>query len=482
MRRVAVIGSGPAGLAAAERLAEAGVEVTLATLGHHLGGKANSWRDGAGRVVEHGQHVMLGFYDELRGLLRRSGVDPDATTVSSRLRFRIWEDRDRAAHELHFADGTGRMLWEGIRYGGMSLGEKLGFLEVFVRGLAEMAGGVPEELDDVCLTAWALERGLPASFATTNAFRCSREAQLNWPGEISAYAMLQTLRVAGRDAKACECRFPAGGMSEIWWDPIGARIERLGGRIVRRRKLVGVETRDGRLVALRLAPPIPHAPGVRYSDTGGIPVDASAEERWEGFDAAILTLPPPALAEALTPDQLGLPGLSGVPRLTTAAPLGLHVWHRASVTSGPRTVLCGLGNPLGFVLDNKPNYPEYRDDPSLGAALHFVGQETGFEDDDDETHLQRALAAARRFPGWEGFDREGVIAFTVVRNRAPHKRYWNAEPGSLRFKPAPKTPIGGLWLAGDWVRTALDFPCMENAVRSGRATASLVLADLGGTS
>ena len=35
-----------------------------------------------------------------------------------------------------------------------------------------------------------------------------------------------------------------------------------------------------------------------------------------------------------------------------------------------------------------------------------------------------------------------------------------------------------LWLAGDWVRSELDFPCMETAVRTGLAAADAVLKAL----
>lgn len=478
MSHVIVIGSGPAGLAAAERLASEGITVTLATLGHHLGGKASSWRDHkSNRVVEHGQHVMLGFYDELRALLRRADVDPDETTVNTHSRFIIWEDRDETAHALHFVDGPARQLWEGLDYSGLTVGEKAGFFSVLLQGIGDFAVGVPEELDDLCLTAWALERGLPTSFVQSNAFRVTVEAQLNWPGEISAYAMLKTIAMAGRDHQMASCRFPAGGMSEIWWEPIAARVERLGGTIRRRLMLTGIEVEDGRLVALRLAPPLPHPPDKPYFE-GIIPADVSAEERWTDFDAAVLTVPPAALAPLLPPELLARSEFGGIPKLSTVAPLGLHVWHRASVTAGPRTVVCGLGNPLGFVVDNKPFYHEYKNDTSFGAALHFVGQETGFEDDDDETLLTRALTSVRRIPGWEGFDREGVLDFTVVRSRLAARRYWNAEPGSLRHKPQAKTPITRLYLGGDWVRTELDFPCMENAVRGGRLAAGHVLADL----
>ena len=86
------------------------------------------------------------------------------------------------------------------------------------------------------------------------------------------------------------------------------------------------------------------------------------------------------------------------------------------------------------------------------------------------------MAALRRLEGYEAMTEEGVLAWEVVRNRAPHQRYWNAEPGSLRFKPGSVGPLERLFLAGDWIRNALDFPCMETAVHTGRSAAGRVLA------
>jgi hypothetical protein len=391
MSRVLVVGGGPAGLAAAEALLQQGrgrIEVTLLTLGHHLGGKAVSWTDDAGFVVEHGQRVMLGFYDALRGLLRRAGVDPHATSVSNEGNFVIYEDRDGGSHHLRLGRSSTGTLLRGMRYTGWTGKEKAGFAATFIKALPEVVTGVPEALDDLCLTAWCLARGFPISAMQTHAFRLSREAQLNWPGEISAYAMLKAIRAAGRDYQTSEGRLPAGGMSDIWWEPIAAHIGRLGGQIVRCRKLVGLEHARGLLTGLRFASPRPHARGVRYVD-GSIPTVEGSEQALTGFDAAILTVPPPALWEAVRDDPVlaALRPFANLQHLTTVAPLGLHVWHRNRVTIHRGPIVGGLEAPLGFVVDNKPIYAAYRDDPRIGAALHFVAR-------------RRALSTTTTPPSW----------------------------------------------------------------------------------
>lgn len=479
MAKVLVVGSGPAGLAAAEALLDGSGgrhEVELLTLGHHLGGKAASWRDPQGRVVEHGQHVVLGFYKELRGLLRRSGVRPADTLVSSRGDYLYWEDRDQKSHRLHVGDFLPKVMVEWVRYGGFSHAEKQAVTRFVVQLALELGGPISEELDDVCFSAWALSRGLPPSVAATNLFRANREVQLNWPGEISAYAMLRTLKAAISVPGRYLTGYPVGGMSELWWNPIAERIEELGGRLVRYTKLVGLEHDGRRLLGLRTAMPLPHGPGRRH--TTSVPTAPGVETVRRDFDAAVVAIPPSAFAEVLPDDLASRPGFSGIRRLTTIAPLGLQIWHRNTARSRPGVVVGGLVPPLGFALDNKPGYAEYREDPSVGAVLHFAGQVTGFEADDDETIMKRSLASIRKVEGFEELDDEGVLHYRVLRHTGPHAHYWNAEPGSLRFKPRPRTPLGRLYLAGDWVRNELGFPCMESAVRSGIETADLVLTDL----
>ncbi len=475
MPRIVIVGGGPAGLAAAERLLHEGhdMELRLFTDRAYLGGKAASWQLDDGRVLENGQHVALGFYRQLPELLGRAGVDFHETTASNQGHFTIWEDRDQRAHDLHLGPSAPGCLLDGLRYTGWTLREKLGFAAFLARIVPQMLSGVPEHWDDLCLTALCLRNGLPRSIFATNAMRATRDAQLNWPGEISAYAMMKAIQRTARDYDTGEGRFPAGGMSRIWWEPIAARIEALGGRILRMRKLVGLQRQGRRLTGLRIARS--RCPG--HDDE---PCASEAPQLLGGFDAAIVAIPPAALAQVLAPDPelAALPGLEGAARLTPVAPLGLHVWHRNPVRVRHRTVVCGLAPPLEFVVDNKPWYREYLGNTAFGAALHFVGQETGFEGMDDQTLLLRALRSVRRVPGYEGMDLAGVHSWQVVRNAAPHQRYWNAEPGSLRHKPAPDSPLRGLWLAGDWIRNEFDFPSMETAVHSGRLAAGLLLEAL----
>ncbi len=61
MTRVAIVGSGLAGLAAAVALANRGFEITLFEARRQLGGRAGSfWDAEADAWVDHCQHVSLG--------------------------------------------------------------------------------------------------------------------------------------------------------------------------------------------------------------------------------------------------------------------------------------------------------------------------------------------------------------------------------------------------------------------------------------
>jgi len=74
--KIAVIGGGWSGIAAAVELTSAGVETTLFEAGRVLGGRARSV-EVDGQRLDNGQHIMLGAYRETLALMRQVGADPD---------------------------------------------------------------------------------------------------------------------------------------------------------------------------------------------------------------------------------------------------------------------------------------------------------------------------------------------------------------------------------------------------------------------
>ena len=97
-RRIAVVGGGWAGLAAAVTLTRSGHDVTVFEATRTLGGRARSLdlqlADGRSVTADNGQHILIGAYVETLGLMQGIGLDPAALL-------------QRVPLTLRFPDGTG---------------------------------------------------------------------------------------------------------------------------------------------------------------------------------------------------------------------------------------------------------------------------------------------------------------------------------------------------------------------------------------
>lgn len=99
--RVAVIGGGWAGMAAAVALAQSGSQVTVLEAARTLGGRARrvpvTGADGAELSLDNGQHILIGAYTHTLGLMRTVGIDVPSALLRTPL-------------ALTYADQTGLQL------------------------------------------------------------------------------------------------------------------------------------------------------------------------------------------------------------------------------------------------------------------------------------------------------------------------------------------------------------------------------------
>jgi hydroxysqualene dehydroxylase len=98
-KRVAVVGGGWAGLAAAVRATEKGHAVTLFEMAAQLGGRARGVSID-GLMLDNGQHILIGAYTRTLALMRTVGADPQS----------LFERRPLA---LRYPDGRGLALPRG---------------------------------------------------------------------------------------------------------------------------------------------------------------------------------------------------------------------------------------------------------------------------------------------------------------------------------------------------------------------------------
>lgn len=217
--KLAVVGGGWAGLAAAVRASEAGHAVTLYEMAPHWGGRARGVEIG-GQALDNGQHILIGAYRQTLALMRRVGVRPDTAL-------------QRQPMELRYPDGRGLRLARGPAALGFGVGvlRAQGWTWADKVALLSAAAGWARAgfRCDPGLTVDALCAGLPAAVRQLLIDPLC-VAALNTPAaQASAAVLLRVLRDALFDgAGGADLLLPRQTLDHLLPEPAAAWLQARG--------------------------------------------------------------------------------------------------------------------------------------------------------------------------------------------------------------------------------------------------------------
>lgn len=234
--RVAIVGGGWAGLAAAVEATSRRDHVTLAEMAPALGGRARRLppdaSDAAGLALDNGQHILIGAYTETLRLMRLVGAEPER--LLQRLPLTLVDAR---GHGLRLPRGAAMPAFvRGVLAArGWSLADKLALLAAAtgwrLRGfrcdpaltVAQLTAGLPATLrraliDPLCVAAL----NTPAEQASAAVFlRVLRDALFAGPGSADLLLPRADLGALFPDPAAAWLRARGAELR------IGRRVERL---------------------------------------------------------------------------------------------------------------------------------------------------------------------------------------------------------------------------------------------------------------
>ncbi|MDB5042901.1 MAG: zeta-carotene desaturase [Candidatus Eremiobacteraeota bacterium] len=449
-----IVGGGPAGLAAARFLADAGRTAIVLEKRPILGGKLSSWRDRDGDILETGLHAFFGGYASLHALLAEIGIahhvlwQPHALTWAMPPNFSPrWNGRP-VYEEFRFVDapspfnGIGAVL--NARYV-FNAWEKLlfatGTLPVLLRDHA-----YAEKQDDITYAEWHRRRGMSEHMLQT--FFAPMALALNFTAveAISAEAMLRVMAYFASHRNASRAGFLDGPPGPRFVDPLAAHVRGRGQRIEATAavaellfsgdRCTGARTRDGRV-----------------------------------FEAenVILATPVHDAKKLLPAEMLRDPLVHGIAKLESSPVINAHLWFDRPVSPftnlmfSPGTVL-GVHADLG---QGSPGY-EWSGKSFIEACVAPADELIAL---DDEAVVGRVMDDLGKL--YPLATREHLVRAKLVR--VP-KSVYRASPGAERLRPSARTPVRNLFLAGCYVNTK--FPAsVEGAVRSARGAVDAVLAE-----
>jgi squalene-associated FAD-dependent desaturase len=437
--RVAIVGGGLAGLAAAVALESTGCRIELFETRSQLGGRAASFRDPAtGDLVDHCQHVSMGCCTNLADFCRRTGIDrfvrshrelyfigPDGRTFP--LRAARW-----LPAPLHLLGGFWSLKYLSAR-DRIAIGRAV--WQLMRRPLAE---GVSAPT----VGAWLREqRQSPA--AVTGFWSVILTSALGEDLDRASLGAARKVIVDGflSAREAYEVEIPQAPLGTLYGRHLESWLRERG-------------------VALHLAEPVRQV----SRGAGELVVSAASDVP---ADYVIVAVPWSKVVGVVAPQIASQwPWLAAMGSAPAAPITGVHLWFDRAITDLPHAALIGR------------------------LSQWIFNRNTPAEDGATQSHYYQVVISASRALAertrdqivaevcgelgsiWPATARAKLVAARVVTE---HAAVFSVSPGLDAVRPAQQTPTAGVLVAGDW--TATGWPStMESAVRSGYLAAEAILA------
>jgi hydroxysqualene dehydroxylase len=443
MNDVLIIGGGFAGLAAGVELARQGCRVRLIEQKPYLGGRARSFRDPAtGSVVDNGQHLMMGCYHSTRRFLETIGAS-DNVRFQKNLSVQFLDAGGKLTSlECPNLPSPWHLLAGVVGSGSFAAREKLEILRIG-RALAASRGDGTATAR-LSVTKWLEREGQ------------SESVQKNFWDLLCIATLNEDPRVASAELFACVLRLALfqtpedsrigiarSGLSECYTQAAADYITAHGGSVEPGRSVSRLLVSDGRCAGVTLE--------------NGETVEAPA---------VVCAVPWIQFTELLPPELLrNEPFFTNILSLRPAPIISINLWFDRAITE---LEFAGLRGTTIQWLFNKSKI--------LGTNDHYISLVlSGAHHHVNRTKEDLLATALKDLADLLPAMREAKLLHSLILKErfATFSPSWEVEA----LRPAARTPVSGLFLAGDWTATGLPAT-IEGAVQSGYTAAGAIQGNL----
>lgn len=447
-----VMGGGMSGLATAINLLDLGYDIQIIEQDSIFGGRASSWLDEDGDMIDNALHVFMPYYVNLLAFFERMGISGNI----------VWKDS-----QFYYAQPGGELacLKFAKLPAPLHAGYAMAYLLKDFRGIPLwklVTAGVPfgmgilnnlhniDALDEISMETfmarYGADRALMPLMKPAIAGLTFTE-----PYQISAKVMLNWFLKMFVSAKNARIGFANGGLGEIWVDSCLNYIKEKGGQVALGKAVTAINVADGRI--------------------SSVTVNDSEEMT---ADLYVSAMSPYSLRRVLPDESYDLEYFRDLMFFQYAPSLSIQIWFDRKLTDIDCTFFSNecvfntyadLSNVLPHIFKG-------------GSMLEMViSPADGVQGLPDDVIFDQCFEQIKEvFP--LASDAQ-VRKWKVVRER---QGVYRAYPGMEKHRPFQRSPYHNFYLTGDYTATHVSSGGMEAAIWTANKTAELIAMDKVGRS